>query len=63
MTWRIIGTVESKETQGSVADAVGVTINVLKICGIHSKTYGMVDTEKGKSGHVLLPRRLTDTFC
>ncbi|GFV00456.1 transposable element Tcb2 transposase [Trichonephila clavipes] len=54
MAWRVIGRLESEQTQRSVADAVGSPEVWLQGCGIDSKKQEMLDVVQGQLQRQLL---------
>ncbi|GFX66630.1 hypothetical protein TNCV_1427961 [Trichonephila clavipes] len=62
MAWRVIGRLESGQTQRSVADAVRVARSVVARLWIRSKKQEMLDVDQGQVGHSPLHQLMTGIY-
>ncbi|GFX47460.1 hypothetical protein TNCV_618191 [Trichonephila clavipes] len=63
MAWRVIGRLESGQTQRSVSDAVGVTRSVVaRLWNRFHKKQEMLDVDQGQVGHAPLHQLMTGIY-
>ncbi|GFT26910.1 hypothetical protein TNCV_4674781 [Trichonephila clavipes] len=62
MAWRVIGRLESGQTQCSVADTVGVARSVVARLWNPFKKQEMLDVDRGQVGHAPLHQLMTGIY-